>query len=367
LHGVSFLLVAANGALYAMGLALRAGAERRAAAAGAAACAIFALHTGYGVWAMGHFAPDKSGRGMDVAMVQPFSPLRVMNRDEETRRQIADTLTRMSLEVIRAGPKAPDVLLWPEGAAPFAPGTPAFNPEFMQRIVSIQAETSVPLIVQCVDFVTPPDSPRKRYYSSIAMIESSGATSGVYHKSVLMPLTEFLPFEAAFPALRRLFPNTRTVLRGDAGEPIAGPGGRFAPLICYEILFPKYVRQMVRQGCGYMVNLTNDLWYGRRQQPVQHLVFARLRAIENRKPVIRATNSGISALIDERGVTGEGRQTRSVEQTVLRGGVVPREGTTFYCRNGDILHRHVLPPVAALVFGFALWRSRRGLGKGPAR
>jgi apolipoprotein N-acyltransferase len=234
----------------------------------------------------------------------------------------------------------------------------------MQRIAVIQAETSVPLFVQCVDFVTPPDSPRKRYYSSIAMIEGSGATSGVYHKNVLMPLTEFLPFESTFPSLRRLLPNTRTVLRGEAGEPIAGPGGRFAPLICYEILFPKYVREMVRHGCGYMVNLTNDLWYGRRQQPVQHLVFARLRAIENRKPVIRATNSGISALIDERGVTGDGRQTRAVERTVLRGRVIPREGTTFYCRHGDLLHRFILPVLAALAFGLA-WR--RGVRRQAAR
>jgi apolipoprotein N-acyltransferase len=281
----------------------------------------------------------------------------VRNADVPLQEQISEDLKSLSFEAIIAKEDPPDLLIWPEGAGALASRTPEFNPPYMRAVLDIQKATSATLLVQDIEFTRMPDTGQIRYYSSASLVLPVGRPVEGYRKNILMPFGEYLPMEEKFPILRRIFSETRTVLPGKGSTPINGPGGTFAALICYEVMFPDYVRGYVGQGCAYIVNLTNDRWYGTRQQPRQHLGMTVLRAIENRKPIARSTNSGISAFIDARGVIIPGRQTRTMEKCFLRGNLYPRKGRTFYGRHGDILHRWLLTPLYLVLFLYA-WMTR---------
>ena len=296
---------------------------------------------------------------VDIAMIQPVAPLKVRNTDVRLQEEIAAELKRLSLKAFEAEERRPDLLIWPEGAGPFASRTPEFNPAYMRAVVDVQRATSTTLLVQDVEFTRMPGTGKVRYYSTVSLIEPVGRSVESYRKNILMPLSEYLPLERTFPFLRKWFPEARSILPGEIASPLHAPGGPVAPLICYEVLFPDYVRHLVSKGCRYIVNLTNDRWYGVRQQPKQHLGMAVLRAVENRKPIARATNSGISAFIDARGVIAPGNQSPVMKKTILRGRLYPRTGYTFFTRHGDILHRWLLTPLYFVLCIYAFIISRR--------
>jgi apolipoprotein N-acyltransferase len=112
-------------------------------------------------------------------------------------------------------------------------------------------------------------------------------------------------------------------------------GNRLGVTICYEIIFPDLVRQSVKNGAEYLVNITNDAWFGKSAASYQHISMAALRAVENRTPIIRAANTGISGIID---ATGKLQQTTQLfTREFLIGNISPNKGPrTFYSQFGDI-------------------------------
>lgn len=148
-------------------------------------------------------------------------------------------------------------------------------------------------------------------------IDAAGTILGLYHKRVLMPFGEYLPFGRIFPQLRGLSPHSGDFDPGDVHTPItfpqlrvAPPGGgattaavNVMPLICYEDLVPGLAAEAVKAGAQLLVNLTNDAWYGRTAAPYQHHLLAQWRAIETRRPLLRATNTGLTAVVDPLGRT----------------------------------------------------------------
>jgi apolipoprotein N-acyltransferase len=109
--------------------------------------------------------------------------------------------------------------------------------------------------------------------------------------------------------------------------------GVIGPLICYEDAFPEISRELTRNGANMLVNLTNDAWYGVSSAPYQHLAIAIFRAVENRRYMIRATNTGVSAIIAP---TGEVLMDSPLfERLALVGKIFPREDRSFYTENGD--------------------------------
>jgi apolipoprotein N-acyltransferase len=105
-------------------------------------------------------------------------------------------------------------------------------------------------------------------------------------------------------------------------------------LICYEVIFPELTRRFVDRGAQFLVNITNDAWFGRTSAPYQHLSMATLRAVENHVPIARAANTGISALIDSRGRVV--RSTDLFTREVLSGTMMIDESRTFYTKFGDV-------------------------------
>ena len=129
----------------------------------------------------------------------------------------------------------------------------------------------------------------------------SGEVSDEYYKHKLLLFGEYVPLSDRFPRLLNLLPSPGEFTSGPGPKVFRAGGVALSPLICYELLFPRLVRGSLRAGGEVIVNLTNDYWFGRHLEPHQHLELARMSAIEVGRPVLRATNTGISAVIDGRG------------------------------------------------------------------
>ena len=174
--------------------------------------------------------------------------------------------------------------------------------------------------------------------NSALLTDGAGRILGTYDKMVLVPFGEFIPFGESFPALYSLAPFTGRLLAGESREPL--PLGKYllSVNICYEDIFPGQVRSLMRGGHDrripdVLVNLTNDSWYGKSTEPMEHLALASFRSIEHRRSLVRSTNTGISAFVDPVGriVTRSGIWTR--EALVDR--VPMMQGRTLYALLGD--------------------------------
>jgi apolipoprotein N-acyltransferase len=129
-------------------------------------------------------------------------------------------------------------------------------------------------------------------------------------------------------------------------------------MICYEVIFPAEVREFVRDGAEFLVNITNDAWFGRSGAPSQHLAMATMRAVENGTYLVRAANTGISAVIAP---TGEVlAETGIFTEAALLGTIRPRQGETPYTRYGDVLAWIALAFMGAYVLALLSARWRRG-------
>jgi len=250
-----------------------------------------------------------------------------------------------------SGVRDTQILIWPESAFPFFL---AREGDAMAQIAALLPPGTVLITgaVRAPDL--PPGTPIRRAYNSIYLIGDDGGFLSVYDKLHLVPFGEYLPFQSL---MERLGFEQLTRVRGGF---IAGTRRRvidvprapsMLPLICYEAIFPD---EMAAQGerPGWMVNLTNDGWFGTSTGPYQHLQQARLRTIETGLPLVRAANTGVSAVIDP-----AGRIIASLglgEEGVLDARLPRALATTVYQRVGDT--------PASILIGLAIiiaWRRRR--------
>ena len=247
------------------------------------------------------------------------------------------------------GVRDASILIWPESAFPFFLTREA---DAMAQIADLLPKGTVLITgsVRAPDL--PPGVRVTRAYNSIYIIDHDGSILSVYDKLHLVPFGEFLPLQdwmekLGFEQLTRVqggfIPGTR---RRPMALPNAPP---MLPLICYEAIFPGDVATRDDRP-GWIVNLTNDGWFGISTGPYQHLQQARLRAIEQGLPVVRAANTGISAVIDASGriVARLGLGVEGVLDSGLPSAIAP----TIYARSGDI-------PAAAIVLAALIFVIRR--------
>jgi apolipoprotein N-acyltransferase len=200
------------------------------------------------------------------------------------------------LAATRADP-APGVTIWPETAVPFALG----YAEAQQAEISAAARGS-PVILGINRFdATPGD---ERWFNALAALGPDGAPLAIYDKHKLVPFGEYVPFGELIGRLGGPRIATLTAIGFSAGpgpSVISAPGlPPFLPLICYEAIFPQAMRAPGGRA-EWIVQVTNDAWFGEVAGPYQHLAQARARAIEQGLPLARAANTGISAMIDANG------------------------------------------------------------------
>ena len=194
-------------------------------------------------------------------------------------------------------------------------------------------------------------------YNTAFLTDSKGKILGRYHKIKLLLFGEYLPFSNIFPSLQRLSPESGNFIPGNKLTlfEIKEKGLKIAPLICYEDIIPSFSRKFAAKGANLIVNITNDAWFGKTYAPYQHLLLSIPRAVETGRYLIRATNTGISAIIDPVGRVVE--KTDIFKETSLEGKVAILDGkNTLYTRIGDLF------PLWCLVFwiGYAVSGKLRG-------
>ncbi len=233
-----------------------------------------------------------------------------------------------------------DVILWPETAVS------EFLHEVKTPLIEPLGETARARGTEIVIGI-PIMEGRSRYFNGLISI---GSAEDVYYKRHLVPFGEYLPWKSRLGPLVDWFDVPMSDFSpGEAARPLMQIGSRLAGAsICYEDVFPEEVRQALPEA-SYLINVSNDAWFGDSLAPPQHLQFARVRALENGRAMIRATNTGISAIIDHRGrLLGT---LPLFERGVLTATVQPRTGSTPFSRWGSavVLAVAVLMLVAALL------------------
>ncbi len=198
-----------------------------------------------------------------------------------------------------------------------------------------------------------------RLSNAAVLFDRAGQVEGLYRKRRPLPFGETLPFEGAFPWLRRWLPNTGQITPGADAAPLVVGNHRVTVLICYEAVLPAFANEAVAQGDpDLIVNVTNDAWFGRSNVAQMHLALATLRAVEHRRYLVSAANSGISAIVDPTGRVVA--QTGLLTAATLGGEVRWMRARTPYERVGDAPGGAAALALVAMAFA----SSRRGRGRG---
>jgi apolipoprotein N-acyltransferase len=252
-------------------------------------------------------------------------------------------------------PTHPDLVVWPEAPAPFV----ETDPRFQQALASIALSAQAPLIVGNVgaDFST--DVLAWHDYNSALIIAPDGTRIGRYDKIHLVPFGEYIPFKNLLFFAHKLTGRVSEFTRGTDRKVflIRGSDGsqhRYAVFICYEAVFGDEVREFSRNGAEVLVNISDDGWYGDTSAPWQHLNMARMRAIENRRWILRDTNNGITAVIDPYGRVRQSIPRHQVDALPAQYGF--RNDVTFYTAHGDVFAWCC----AILALGIVAWATRFG-------
>lgn len=212
------------------------------------------------------------------------------------QRETLNKYLSLSLQVLEE--KQPELIVWPETAMPFY----LAETHFLKDIVTLaSANPQLTVLTGAPYREKEPAGGPTRYYNTAFFINGEGLRPERYDKRHLVPFGEYVPFKKFLTFLSPLVESVADFTPGVVRKPVACQNVRVGVLICFESIFPTLARQQVRNGAGLLVNLTNDAWYGRSSAPWQHLSMAVFRAVENRRSLARAANTGISCLIDPLG------------------------------------------------------------------
>lgn len=244
----------------------------------------------------------------------------------------------------------PWLIVWPETAVPFffdqdRPAT--------EWLVEVVRRLDTPLLFGSPAYTESGDE--THYYNRAYLVSGRGETLGWYDKIHLVPYGEYVPFKDLFPFIGKITRAVGDYVPGTPGRLPELDGRKLGVLICYESIFPELARAHILDGADFLVILTNDAWYGRTSAPYQHFSQAILRAVETRRSVIRAANSGISGYILP---TGRTVSTLGLFEPGVLTGEIPRlTDRTVYVRVGDIIPKVCLAVVAA-IFGIGYLRRK---------
>ena len=310
-----------------------------------------------------------------VLIVQPNIPEDLKLEREaamDSSRTALDRLTRQGLE------ENPDVelIVWPETALPTFP---EYAPDWVRWARSVAEESGVPLLYGLPELERHPGGDYD-YFNAALFLDSQGNSAGSYRKHYLVPIVERVPYVpvAWIRSLRSRAGDIRVPLLGELSEFLRWFGGfgrgeeepvhyidgsGFGVMICYESIFANLARTYRRAGADFLLNITNDAWFGR-EHPwwsqtsalYQHPAHLVMRAVENRIGVARAANTGISMFVDPFGRSYEA--TQLFEPAVRAATVQTSDGITLYSRLGD-WPGTLCAGSAVLLVALAWWRRRR--------
>ena len=324
-YGLSFLATAVNS------LIVYGALERNVKWIAAAAAVVLV------VWFIPIFGALPSNSPIAVRIVQTNIALDQSWKKPESD-QLMNELTALST---RDGAK-PRLVVWPETPAPFYLREDA---EFRTRMQNIARTLGAYFLVGYID------SAGEGPANSAGMLNPIGQQINRYDKMHLVPFGEYIPFKRLLFFAESLTRQVGDFVPGTQYTLSTVDGHKVSTIICYESIFPDLVRQFPKRGAELIVLITNDGWFGESSAPFQHLRMGVVRAVENRRYMVRTANTGISAIIDPYGRIEA--KTPIGARTIVDGTVHFRSDQTFYTQYGDVFaYANVL-----IVIVMLLWRT----------
>ena len=256
-----------------------------------------------------------------AALVQP-------NISQEMRwneQNVIEIYRKMIAMTERAADNGARVVIWPESTVPLSYTQTDF---YRQSIEELSKRRNIDIILGSV--ATDPARPQRIWNS--AFLVSNGTTIGHYDKIRLVPFGEYVPLRKVLFFAEKLVHAVGEFEFGSNENPLAGQL-KYGPAICYEIVYPQITRTQIRNGADVLVTITNDAWYDGTSAPAQHLLQARLRAVEGDRYLLRAATTGISAFIDPTGQVLEAIPMG--RDGIIYAKFQPRTKITPYVRFGD--------------------------------
>ncbi len=220
-----------------------------------------------------------------------------------------------------------DLIVWPETAVPLLVNQ---SEGYLNQVLA-DMPVNTALITGLPQRATPAGVKPAQFYNSILV---KGDGKGIYQKQKLVPFGEYVPLESLLRGAIEFFNLPMSNFqKGDPSQPLLQAKGlRIAPFICYEVVYPEFVRQQAADS-DLMITISNDSWFGRSVGPLQHLQMAQVRAAENGRYMLRGTNNGVTAVIDHKGrIQATAPQ---FEQAIVRGEIWSMSGQTLYSRFGS--------------------------------
>jgi len=324
-YGVSFVIVLVNAAL------AEAVLDRKKYPVLVAAC-VLALALGYG------YLKLRTPEGLGTIRISVIQGNIEQDKkwDPAFQAQTLGTYKRLTREALA---QRPDLVIWPETATPFYfTGVAPADQVLTEDLKTFVRQNKVPLLFGSPTYEVQPNR-RIVGRNSAFLLSEDGQTEAVYHKIHLVPFGEYVPLKSVLFFVDKMVQAIGDFQAGDEYTVMTvrdrnGSGTRLSTVICYEIIFPDLVRRFVDKGASVITTVTNDAWFGTTAAPYQHFSMAVFRAIENRVPVARAANTGISGFVDSQGnilaASGIFREAH-LTQTIT-----PGTNKTFYTRFGDL-------------------------------
>lgn len=358
MYGISFLVVSCNLVLYKT----LSGQGARYKIPILVTGALFALAVGYGAHSLTKREPPRR-QPMRIAMVQPsFAQDEKHEAIEGGIIASLDEMQRvfwsMAMTASKHDPR-PDVMVWPESVLPVQ--------WLLQEDMSPRPEAAMLLDMTGATLIS---GVFIGNYNSVIGVTPEGRYLGRYDKMQLVPGGEFIPWRrelSRVPALGKWFDRAvyqDDTERGTRYHIFETEHGRLGPLICFESMAPHIARGMTRRGAEMLLVVTNDAWFKYSPAAAQHVALAQLRAVENRRWLAQASNSGLTVIIDP-----QGRVTASsglFERQNIHGELYPRTDTTFYTKYGDVFAWSCAGLFAALLLGlYAAEKLNLGMETNP--
>jgi apolipoprotein N-acyltransferase len=298
---------------------------------------LFGSVYGYGFATMRQLeADDPTAPSLEVGVIQ--ANVNLMDKWDPSKRD--STFVPYTLLTRRAAADRARLVIWGETAVPL--DLPR-SPEYLERVRMLVRETSTYLLTGFPERVIDEDGLLVGYNSSLLM-DDDGVIRDRYRKMHLLAFGERIPFQGILPILGRIDFGQAEWAPGPIQTIFEVDGHRFANLICFESIFSRLARSAVRGGAAFLVNMSNDGWFGDTLLPYQHAWMAVMRAAENRVPLVRCANNGISFVALPSGRVID--QTRLFQREYFVQELQPRPGGSFYTRYGDI------PLFVLIVAGF---------------
>ncbi len=339
-YGIAFWIILLNVMLY---LAVRNPVNRRSYLLFSGVLLITVHLTG--AWRIHMHGKINPAREIKLALVQP----NINPNDKWESSKRAQVFETMDSTLVEALALKPQLVIWPESAVPAYLRINNFR---RKKILSRLAPAGIPLLTGTVDryYV---DGEKLVYNGSLLIRPDDSLT--VYHKIQLVPFAEYIPLSWKFPVLKKLNFGQGNFTHGERYTVFEVDSVKFSNLICYESSFPQLVRQFVRRGARLITIETNDAWVGETSGPYQHYASAVLRAVENRVPIARSANTGITGFILPTGETIKKIDLK--QQGIILANLPVYNEVSFYARYGDVFSAMCIL-LTILLVGFEWYRKK---------